>query len=432
MKIALLLLWCGGVGAADSMLHSVWSPTTDNCSLASAPATAKFKVSVDRTVNLQALSQMNLADAGHGFAFPNGNVQVKVSYGANISKALRSSDGGSTWSVVPQQAPPFATRTSSEFGQNSFATSWGEVLSITGFGDHVRAKPAGIKPPSANGSIAAEMLVSTDNGLTMTSRTALLYLPSALKLSNMAHAGMVELKDGSLLSYSYAHWEGIDGFTVHWPTYPKTGLPKDRTFVMRSIDRGLSFHYLSTVVFDSSNNTRNCVLTSDPHGSNPACTVQEGFNEPFLSALPHPGATGGLMLQMIMRTGGSQATSDPNGVVHGPMLRSFSMDAGKTWGIAQAVADRGVTPTAVMAGNVHVVSYGRPADWLMFSADGGVSYSPWCYHDGGGSRYDGSNYNSVVLLPRGDSDAENAFRLMASYYNGSVMALFFTVTVVPL
>ena len=112
MKIALLLLWCGGVGAADSMLHSVWSPTTDNCSLASAPATAKFKVSVDRTVNLQALSQMNLADAGHGFAFPNGNVQVKVSYGANISKAIRSSDSGKTWSVVPQQAPPFAQRSS--------------------------------------------------------------------------------------------------------------------------------------------------------------------------------------------------------------------------------------------------------------------------------------------------------------------------------
>ena len=25
-------------------------------------------------------------------------------------------------------------------------------------------------------------------------------------------------------------------------------------------------------------------------GSNPACAVQEGFNEPFLTALPHPGA----------------------------------------------------------------------------------------------------------------------------------------------
>jgi hypothetical protein len=275
------------------------------------------------------------------------------------------------------------------------------------------------------------MLVSTDNGITMTSRIAHFSLPSALKLSNMAHAGMVELADGSLLSYSYAHWEGIDGFTVHWPTYPKTGLPKDRTFVMRSTDRGLTFTYLSTVVFDSSNNTRDCVLDSDPHGSNPACTVQEGFNEPFLSAWPHPGAAGGIMLQMLMRTGGSQATADPTGVVHGPMMRSFSMDAGKTWGIAQAVADRGVTPTAVMAGSVHVVSYGRPADWLMFSADGGVSYSDWCYHDGGGSRYDGSNYNSVVLLPREDGDAKNEFHLMASYYNGSVMALFFTVTVVP-
>ena len=108
----LLLLLLQRAAAPDSMLHSAWSPTTDNCSLASAPATAKFKVTVDRTVNLLELTKMNLADAGHGFAFPNGNVQVKVSYGANISKAIRSSDSGKTWSVVPQQAPPFAQRSS--------------------------------------------------------------------------------------------------------------------------------------------------------------------------------------------------------------------------------------------------------------------------------------------------------------------------------
>ena len=434
MKLFSIAVWllCGsGSEAADSMLHEVWSPTPDTCSLSTPPSTAAFRVSVGRTVDLHELTSMQLADAGHAFVFPNGDLQVKVSYGANRSKAIRSNDGGRTWRVVPQAAPPFENRTSSEFGQNSVATSWGEVLTFSEFGDHVRAGPPWIKPPSANGSIAAEMLVSTDNGLTQTSRTTLLYLPPALKLTNMAHAGMVELADHSLLSYSYAHWKGIDGYGVAWPVSNKSGAvgaPKDRTFVMRSTDHGLSFTYLSTVAFDSTNNSRTCALHSDPFGSNPACAVLEGFNEPVLSALSNPGAVGGLSLQMIMRSGGSQAVA-PTGVVNGPMYRSFSMDAGQTWSIAQQVADRGVTPTAAHAGNVHVVGYGRPADWLMFSADGGVSYTHWCYHDGGGSRYDGSNYNSLVLLPRADGDAHNEFRLMTSYYNGSVLATFVIVRV---
>ena len=64
--------------SADSMLHSVWSPTTDICSLASAPVTEAYKVSVDRTVNLLELTDAKLADSGHAFVFPNGDVQVKT------------------------------------------------------------------------------------------------------------------------------------------------------------------------------------------------------------------------------------------------------------------------------------------------------------------------------------------------------------------
>ena len=212
----------------------------------------------------------------------------------------------------------------------------------------------------------------------------------------------------------------------------RLGSPKDRTFVMRSTDRGKMFRCLSTVAFDISNNSRACVLNSDPHGSNPACSVLEGFNEPYLTKLPHSGGEGGIILHMIMRSGGSQATPAPTGghtgVVAGPMYRAFSLDSGRSWSIAQPVSDRGVTPTAALAGSVHVVGYGRPQNWLMFSSDGGVSYKHWCYATGG-QRYDGSNYNSVVLLPRQAVDADNVHRLMTSYYNGSVLATFFTVTV---
>ena len=64
----------------------------------------------------------------------------------------------------------------------------------------------------------------------------------------------------------------------------------------------------------------------------------------------------------------------------------------------------------------------------MFSSDGGVSYTHWCYATGG-QRYDGSNYNSVVLLPRQAADADNEHRLMTAYYNGSVLATFVRVTI---
>jgi hypothetical protein len=145
----------------------------------------------------------------------------------------------------------------------------------------------------------------------------------------------------------------------------RVGSPKDRTFVMRSTDRGQSFSYLSTVAFDISNNSRACVLSSDSHGSNPACSVLEGFNEPYLSKMPHSAGEGGIILHMIMRSGGSQATpesaqSGHTGVVAGPMYRAFSLDAGRSWSIPQPVSDRGVTPTAALAGSVHVVGYGRP------------------------------------------------------------------------
>ena len=63
--LLLPLLWCGedrAVAAApDSMLHEVWSPTSDSCSLSAAPATAAFKVSVDRTVDLRELTEMGVS-----------------------------------------------------------------------------------------------------------------------------------------------------------------------------------------------------------------------------------------------------------------------------------------------------------------------------------------------------------------------------------
>jgi hypothetical protein len=98
---------------------------------------------------------------------------------------------------------------------------------------------------------------------------------------------------------------------------------------------------------------------------------------------------------------------------------------GEIWGAPQPVADHGVAPTAAIAGNVHVVGYGRSANWLAFFADGGVPCSH-CYaptHD----RYDGSEYKCLVALSRRPSDPPDLHRLMTSYFDGSVLATFISI-----
>ena len=63
-------------------------------------------------------------------------------------------------------------------------------------------------------------------------------LPQNLLLQNLQHAPMVELKNGSLVCATYAHWTGVDGFFT--TIYDENTLvyPKDRTFIIRSDDDG--------------------------------------------------------------------------------------------------------------------------------------------------------------------------------------------------
>jgi hypothetical protein len=105
--------------------------------------------------------------------------------------------------------------------------------------------------------------------------------------------------------------------------------------------------------------------------------------------------------------------------------RSISVDGALSWGIPQMVTDRGVAPTGTTTrhGAVIVLGYGRPANWIALSHDGGATFSEtWCYAPST-PRYDGSEYNSLVRLPPQPGSTED--ELMTVYYNGSVTATFF-------
>ena len=394
-------------------MYSGWrSHTVDKCSLAAAPA----GVTVGRTVELMSASE-SLEDSGHAYAFANGDIQVLVRRAANESYAIRSSDRGETWRPVGKQPPPYQNRSVSEVRPYAVTLKSGDVVWFSGFSAATRncANDGQDFTRTADGSISAELMRSTDNGLSQTSHQARIELPAALQLRNLQHAPMVELTDGSLLVATYAHWNGIDGFASN--KGEDMNLAKDRTFVMKSTDHGASWTYLSTVAFDPTNTTRACVLSTED--INPPCAAFEGFNEPWLSSLPNG------HLICIMRSLGSEALLPHPDFVSGPMYRSVSADGGKTWGIPQMFTDRGVAPTAAITrGGTFVLGFGRPANWLGFSHDGGVSLdATWCYA-ATVSRYDGSEYNSLIRLPAAPGSSED--EMMTVYYNGSVTATFFT------
>ena len=98
----------------------------------------------------------------------------------------------------------------------------------------------------------------------------------------------------------------------------------------------------------------------------------EGFDEPALLTLP----SGEVLC--FMRSGGRYDGR------HSPLYLSRSSDDGRTWGVADPIADRGVWPNACrMANGVLAVIYGRPGDWLAFSLDDGHSWiGHFCLHLG--------------------------------------------------
>ena len=280
----------------------------------------------------------------------------------------RSKDGGRTW----REAPAWPTHT-------AYQLSDGEIIHMSG---RVETDQEGV--------YNTVFYRSTDNGYTHKEETVtLIGIPELAKLKGACAARarnpIVRLRDDSLLAPMYGKFKGDT---------------KDRSFVVRSIDRGKTWNYLSTVAFDLTKGNR---------------VRLEGFNEPDLLVLP----SGEILC--FMRSGGYNNR-------YTPLYMSRSKDDGKTWSHAEPIADRGVSPKAcLMANGVIAVVYGRPGDWLMFSLDQGETWvGHFCFHKGP-QPYDGGNYDWIeeiapdtLLVAYGRTDPND-------FMKGEVLGTYITV-----
>lgn len=263
-----------------------------------------------------------------------------------------SADGGRTWEPGPSP------------GVGACELSDGEVIN-----------PGFQTKKLEEGVFEVYMGRSTDGGRTFSGDRARLLIPQATGGTGddgkyyegppVDHA-IVELHDGSLLMGMYGHFKTD---TVLCPAFPpEWKLYKYRTWVMRSTDRGWTWHYWATVAYDPE----------------VGC---ESFCEPDLLLLPDG------ELLCFMRTGGSTL----NDIT--PLYISRSSDDGRTWSKPEPIADRGVWPNACrMHDGTLVVTYGRPDNWLAFSLDDGRTWTGHlCFYRG-----PTTSYNSVEEVSPGE------------------------------
>ncbi len=267
-----------------------------------------------------------------------------AAYAAAVPSWRRSQDGGQTW----RDTPAWPT-------YNACQLPDGEILHL-GSGN--------LEMTDEDGVYKTGLERSTDNGHTHQSEIATLVdMPELARgkggfgkdgiVGAVDHA-VVWLEDGSLLAALYGK------FTTD---------VKYRTFVVRSVDRGLTWQYLSTIAFD--------LTAGNEHRA-------ESFCEPDLLLLP-----GGEIL-CFMRTGGTYNST------FSPLYLSRSIDGGKSWSHADPITDRGVWPNAcLMSNGVIAVTCGRTGDWLAYSLDNGHTWiGHFCFYRGP-QAYDACNYDWV-------------------------------------
>ena len=273
--------------------------------------------------------------AGSVFKYNNGDIQVFD---------RRSNNGGKTWRQVPHIL---------ENSTYQFPGPEGEVVMFQSDNQAGGSTSAGrpeisLQNTDEEGVLEANFFRSKDNGLTRVSDPASVYLPEGFKdWSGVLCRNIVGLDDGSLLMSMYLR-SGVKN----------TKENKFRDIVLKSSDRGKTWHYLSTVAFDMSEDNRG-----------------EGFNEASLLVLPDG------KINCFMRSGASYQASlgsfnnndwsnkMPFGLgQQSPIYKSVSVDAGKNWSIPDPITVHGVWPDATLMENgITALTYGRPGNWIMFN-----------------------------------------------------------------
>lgn len=146
------------------------------------------------------------------------------------------------------------------------------------------------------------------------------------------------------------------------------GRPYSRSYVCESTDGGVTWRYLSTIGYER--------------------LGSEGYNEGSMRRLP----SGEILA--VLRTGSERDVNCQDN----PIMFSTSRDMGRTWSKPQRTGVEGAYPSlALLADGWVVMSYGRPGAMLVFSADGGRTWTdPTCVDP---TPYSG--YTDVVELGPG-------------------------------
>lgn len=309
--------------------------------------------------------------------FGNGDLLVSCR-----AAQMRSVDGGKTWQKVKKHS-----------AFRHYATNLSNGETIQWRGRVPKADDNNKTSQDGFFEFSAVMIRTSDNGLTEQQVDSKIYLPEGLKITNMYHARIIELADGSLLFSTYGRFHK-DAPGYAYGSFRKL---KDRTFVMRSTDMGKTWRYLSTVAFD---------LWTKPRVL--------GFDEPEMVML-----SDGLLLCFLRADVEWMDWS-------GPMYLSFSNDNGMSWCHADIITEFGVCPYAkVLENGVIAVVYGRPGSNLMFSADKGQTWVGHFRFFNGPAAADAGNYCALeevapnkllVVYGRKVSEGSQAGEVVGTYF----------------
>ena len=338
----------------------------------------------------------------HMIKLGNGDIVVNTIYlyGATVP-GRRSRDGGQTWEEATCTRSKDDGKTwnkgNLEIGDRAFEFSDGEAVMFYGdIGKETEKEGVYTFPFRRCTNYGANQLDEEATVVLPQRAATIMTLPPSLKESQKEPApdldpsrSIIQLRDGSLIA-------SVQGHFCYDPSLATLGrLGGWRVFVVRSTDRGRTWNYLSTVAtdFDAKN--------------------EDGFCEPVLLTIPN----GDILC--IMRTGGLVTdVSDPKvkvlsesklvipegdlRFVCDPMHLSVSKDDGLSWSAALPIIDFGVYPKAVLMENgIIALTYGRPDNWMAFSADYGKTWINHIKVNDAPESIDAGHYNSIVEVEPG-------------------------------
>ena len=336
-------------------------------------------------------------------AFKFGDGRIICGSGENT---LWSFDNGNTW----QQGPE------SRLGKSLVNLGNGETIDID--------RNSNLK---ANGKFKLTVRRSYDNWQTVAKEEAELTLPNASFTITgsgnrvngfLFHHGILQLDNGDLIGSMYGNYEGDTQLCAGYPV--ELNQRKYHTIVVFSKDKGRTWGNPVHVAYDK------MLGRGIPDGHAmigksipaimekrimvvPAITM-EGFRESDLVQ-----AKNGDLL-CIMRSGGRNPIEGVP-LFPTPLYCSRSTDNGQTWTPPMQIADRGVSPNAVVLKNgIIVCTYSRPGNWLIFSDDNGLSWKgAFQFGPGNATNYiiDAGPDKIQVFYEVGDNNRE---KLMASFF----------------